>query len=360
MLLTLVKKCRKSHSIVVFGAGVIGRELTDYLHKNGVQIDAFFDNNHDKDGSRIQNIPVKIPHKLDGDDTLYIAAAFSEETRKQMKEQMRALGIPEEQILTCSGVKDYEYYRNLDESEYKRELSELYLMRMGRELNWDNPSTYTEIINWEKLNLHDERKTLLADKIGAKKYIKEKIGEKYLAKIYGIWNDADEINFEQLPKSFVLKLNHGSGFGIVVPDKEAIDQESVRKQLMQWKSLNYAYCNGSFEMHYRDIIPRIICEEYLEGVAESVYDYGVYCFHGMPLYIHCQSACHRPGWCGSFYDADWNLQDFTYGCPSDPVKAARPKNLDEMLRLSKILSQDFKHVRVDWYDLPDGRVLFGK
>lgn len=31
-----------------------------------------------------------------------------------------------------------------------------------------------------------------------------------------------------------------------------------------------------------------------------------------------------------------------------------------MLELSEILCKDFDHVRVDWYNLPDGRVLFGE
>ena len=31
-----------------------------------------------------------------------------------------------------------------------------------------------------------------------------------------------------------------------------------------------------------------------------------------------------------------------------------------MLELSKVLCKDFDHVRVDWYNMPDGRVLFGE
>ena len=31
-----------------------------------------------------------------------------------------------------------------------------------------------------------------------------------------------------------------------------------------------------------------------------------------------------------------------------------------MLEICRILSKDFEHVRVDLYNLPDGRVLFGE
>ena len=145
---------------------------------------------------------------------------------------------------------------------------------------------------------------------------------------------------------------------IIVKNKAEIDFEQVRRLLNEWKECNYAYT--SLEYHYKDIPPRILCEEYLEGLAESVYDYNIYCFHGKPEYIHCLKESHKPGWRGSFYDKDWVMQPFSYGCPKDPVAAPKPQNLNEMLRLSKLLCKDFEHVRVDWYDLPDGRVLFGE
>lgn len=55
-----------------------------------------------------------------------------------------------------------------------------------------------------------------------------------------------------------------------------------------------------------------------------------------------------------------NFREFSYGYPKDEQIAPEPEKLDEMLELSRILSKDFKHVRVDWYNLPDGRVLFGE
>ena len=54
------------------------------------------------------------------------------------------------------------------------------------------------------------------------------------------------------------------------------------------------------------------------------------------------------------------MQPFSYGYPKDPVLAPKPGKLDKMLELSRVLCQDFEHVRVDWYNMPDGRVLFGE
>ena len=54
------------------------------------------------------------------------------------------------------------------------------------------------------------------------------------------------------------------------------------------------------------------------------------------------------------------MQPFSFGYPKDPILAPRPVKLNEMLEFSRILSQDFNHVRVDWYNMPDGRLLFGE
>ncbi len=54
----------------------------------------------------------------------------------------------------------------------------------SRELNWENPTRYTEILNWEKLNVNSHLKTLLCDKIKVRAWVSDKIGEKYLIKRY--------------------------------------------------------------------------------------------------------------------------------------------------------------------------------
>ena len=107
-------------------------------------------------------------------------------------------------------------------------------------------------------------------------------------------------------------------------------------------------------------MPKIICEEYLEGLADYIYDYNIYCFHGEPMYIWCIKGSHKPECQASFYNKKWEMQEFSYGYPKDPVLAPKPAGLEEMLELSRILCRDFEHIRVDWYNLPDGRVLFGE
>lgn len=353
------KRAVKADKVIIVGAGVRGKELLGrLLSDESVTVSAFFDNNEKLTGDTIENIKIFKPYKIEHENSLYIIAVDTENTRKIFRSQLEALGIHKDRIVSYYYCRNYDYLSALDEKNYEDEIQSMYSEQFGRTINWESPASYTEIINWEKLNVKEDRRTRLADKLLVREWVEKKIGKKYLTKLYGVWEDAREIDFDSLPNSFALKVNNGSGRNIIVKNKAEINYEQVRRQLNEWKEINFAYM--TLELHYRDIVPMIICEEYLEGMAESVYDYNIYCFQGEPEYIHCIKESHRPGWRGSFYDKDWMMQAFSYGCPKDPVLAPKPEKLDEMMELSRILCSEFSHVRVDWYNLPDGRVLFGE
>lgn len=357
-LIHICEKIKNADGAVIVGAGERGRELLAYLKENTTAlVEAFFDNNEKAVGTEIEHIEIKKPYKMAGKKILYIVAVDSRTAREELCTQLKGLGIEADDIIRyCRWGNDY--LSTLDEKYYEEILDLIHFDRIGRKINWQNPVTYNEKINWEKLYVKDERRTRLADKYKAREWVKEKIGEQYLTKLYGVWDDADDIDFDALPDSFVLKANHGSSWNIVVKDKSQIDRTEVCRQLNKWKEKNFAF--SALELYYGGIVPKIICEEYLEGMAESVYDYNIYCFHGEPVYIWCIKGSHKPDCKASFYTKEWAKMPFSYGYPKDEDLAPRPEKLDEMLEISRILSEDFKHVRVDLYNLPDGRVLFGE
>ncbi|MCI8466534.1 MAG: hypothetical protein HFI63_11900 [Lachnospiraceae bacterium] len=354
----IYEKAKQADKVVIVGAGKRGRKLMSDLQKsNAIYLEAFFDNNETIVGTIIEGVKIVKPYKIDG-ICIYIIAVDAREHRKAFLDQLQELGIEKENIVIYYYNRDYDYLSSLKKENYKEEIQDMYYEKFGKRINWQNPITYNEKINWEKLNIRDEKRTRLVDKYLVKTWVKEQIGEKYLTKLYGVWDNADEIDFDTLPNQFVLKLNNGSGRNIIVKDKREMNQDEICRQLEEWKGNNFAF--ASLELQYKDIVPKIICEEYLDGVAESVYDYNIYCFHGEPVYIWCIKGSHRPGCQASFYNKDWEMQPFSYGYPQDPIPAPKPEKLEEMLALSRILCKEFRHVRVDWYNLPDGRVLFGE
>ena len=355
----IMEKAENADMVVIIGAGTRGTELLSYLEEKSITVAFFFDNRDKLAGKKIHGVEIVKPYRVvGGGKCLYIIAVDNLVYRDELFTQLVDMGITEDDIVVFNCYWNYDFISQLDKKDYKKQLEKRYYKVFGREIDWENPVTYNEKINCDKLICGDEFRTKLVDKYRVREWVKEKVGDKYLTKLYGVWDDEEKINFDDLPESFVLKVNNGSGRNIIVKDKSAIDQKMVRRQLRELKEKNFAFV--SLELQYKDIVPKIICEEYLEGVAENIYDYNIYCFHGEPKYIWCIKGSHRPGCKASFYDKDWVRQPFSYGYPKDEEIAPKPQKLEEMLALSKELCKDFKHVRVDLYNLPDGRILFGE
>ncbi len=343
---------------VIVGAGIQGRELAGALIDHERDIQFFFDNKEELDGLNIYGIPVRKPVCLAEVNMCYVISVADPFIRYQLKKQLTGLGIKESDILCYFPNRCLDYHATLRPEEYKDAIDALFEEMFGRPMNWENPQTYNEKINWEKLNLQDSRRGMLADKSLARTWVAEKIGESHLTKHFGVWERPEEIDFDALPDKFVLKANNGSGRNILVPDKRKMNLPQIMEQLDYWMASDYRF--NSFEMHYGEIKPRIIAEEYLDGLAETLYDYNIYCFHGEPKYVWCIKGSHRPGCTATFYDTDWNRQPFSYGYPLDVYPAPKPAELEQMLELTRVLCKDFEHVRVDWYIMPDGRILFGE
>lgn len=248
-------------------------------------------------------------------------------------------------------------YKALPEEKYAQEVKNWYLLSTGKVLDLDNPKTYNEKLQWIKLFEHNPDKTTLSDKYLVREYVQDKIGEKYLVPLLGVWSNFDEIDFSKLPKRFVLKANHGCGYNFVVQNKDELDLKDAKEKFDKWITTNFAYVN--FELHYKDIKPLIIAEEYIENENEDLYDYKVWCFNGEPKYI-MYLANRKKGLQMVFYDTEWNRMPFTYSVDVYEGEVPKPDNLEELLDISRKLSAGFNHVRVDFYRLNDGAYKFGE
>ena len=256
--------------------------------------------------------------------------------------------------------RNYNKYKNLNPERYPQELKAQFKSATGKPLNLENPKTFDEKIQWMKLYDSTPLKTELADKYLVRAYVAEKIGDEYLIPLLGVWDAFNEIDFEKLPNQFVLKANHGSGWNIIVRDKSKFDKKDAKKLFEKWMKRNYAFQAG-LELHYKDILPLIIAEEYIENGGGNLFDYKVHCFGGKAMYIQYigDRATHttREGW----FDRDWKLMSFTDGCyPKYDSNIPKPNNLKELLSLSEKLALPFSYVRVDFYVLNDGSIKFGE
>ena len=243
----------------------------------------------------------------------------------------------------------------------RQDLETWYKKATGNRLNLDNPKTFNEKIQWLKLYASTPLKTKLADKFLVRDWVKEKIGEKYLIPLLGVYDKFEDIDFSKLPDKFVIKCNHGCAYNIIVKDKSKLDLDDVKAKLDKWMSENFAFKWG-FELQYRDIKPKIIIEKYIENKHSGgdLYDYKFWCFNGKVEYIQFLSERNIDGLKSAFYDRKWRKQNFTTSATLDNKTIEKPDNLEEMIKLVETLSKEFNYVRTDLYRLDDGTIYFGE
>ena len=229
---------------------------------------------------------------------------------------------------------------------------------MSREVaDLNNPKTLNDKIRWMMLNYHDEKLCEVIDKVKVREYIKSTIGEKYLTKLLGIYDCADDIDFDELPNRFIIKTNHGSGWNIICHDKEQLDIKRTIKQLNKWMKRNYY--DHTKEWGYRDIVPQIIIENLLDdGFNKLPIDYKVYCFHGQPKFTEVgvgRSIDLR--W--ATYDNEWNIFDIAGNYKNLEYEIDKPDELDEMLNLASSLAKGLPFSRIDFY-IVQHQIYFGE
>ena len=235
-----------------------------------------------------------------------------------------------------------------------------YRARLGKKLHLDNPKYYTEKLQWLKLNDRKPEYTIMVDKYLAKKYVADKIGEEYIIPTLGVWDSADDIDFDKLPEQFVLKCNHNSGGLVICKDKAQLDIESAKEKLSY--ALNQDYYLTCREWPYKNVQRKILAEKYLidsHSHSNDLPDYKFYCFNGeikVVLIATNRFTTHN----FNYVDVDFNPISLISieGEPNRDL-VNKPKCWDKMLEIARILSEGIIHVRVDLYSVQE-KVYFGE
>ncbi len=239
-------------------------------------------------------------------------------------------------------------------------LSILYRLSLGKKLDWNNPKTFNEKLQWLKLYDRRQEYTTYVDKYKVREYIAKTIGEEYLIPLLGVWDNPDEIDFDKLPDQFVLKCNHNSGGICICKDKYNFEIKRTKFQLKKWLKSDYWLYQR--EWPYKNVPRKIIAEKYMVDESEScsLRDYKFMCFDGK---VKCSFVCSdrntKEGLHVTFFDLDWKVLPFERHYPSRKEGLPKPKCYDEMVELAEKLSKGIPFVRVDFYEI-NGKVYFGE
>ena len=255
--------------------------------------------------------------------------------------------------LSQAYIKLFAKNRHISDARYNRHL---YFLRTGKKANLQNPKTFNEHVLARKVFADESNLAQFTDKYAARAYVAQTIGEAYLVKNLGVWESAEAIEPERLPKRFILKGTHGSGWNVIVRDRDSADWTAIREKLASFLRQNYYF--KSRERNYRDIQPRIVCEELLTPESEKgLVDFKVFCFRGSAKFF---SIAYQTGG-QPFYGL--YLKDGS----RIPIKS-RYRGVDEaeilpqrekLLSLAERLAKPFEFVRVDFY-LCDSNVYFSE
>lgn len=240
-----------------------------------------------------------------------------------------------------------------------------YYENTGRKLDLNNPKTFNEKLWWLKVYNRDSLQTYCSDKVTVREYVMEKGLGNILIPQIGVYDKAEDLEFDKFPAEVFIKTNHGSGRNLIWRRKENFDYENFFQEFNY--SLNQNYYLQSREWNYKNIQPKIVVEEIIKDKKnKDLIDYRFLCFDGKVklLFIDtetvAQDGTHSPHAKRNVYDTDFNLMNIKVSRDHfNTDLVSKPKNFVEMLKIAERLSEPFVFCRVDLYNV-DGEIYFGE
>lgn len=223
----------------------------------------------------------------------------------------------------------------------------IFYERTGELMNYCHPKNINEKLMWLTRFWQDPLKTYCADKYLVRSYVSSKGLSHILVPLINVYEKASDINFDELPKGFVLKCNHGSGFNIICLDKDQADYNRIVIQLNEWMNLDFA--RYFYEIQYSRIERKIVCEKLL-CTDKAPTEYQLWCINGKPdSFLVCRKNYDGTYDSGS-YSLDWEHLCERMG-ESSVDTFPKPLFMNEMIKYAELLSEPFPFVRVDFYEV---------
>lgn len=217
--------------------------------------------------------------------------------------------------------------------------------------NLVRPATFNEKVLYRILFDRRPVLTQFADKAAVRSYVESRLGPQVLPKLYCLTTRPNTIPFDRLPDRFVVKPTHGCGWVQLVTDKSTLDRGALIDLCTRW--LNQSYYEITREWVYKDIEPRIMVQEFIDGGGARPNDYRLFVFGGTVELIQVDIG-HLTTGRVRFYTPAWqNL------APELGDDVPLPTHFAEMLAAATTLCEDLDFVRVDFYDTA-GQLYFGE
>lgn len=241
-----------------------------------------------------------------------------------------------------------------------------YRIKMGRKLDLKNPKRFTEKLQWYKLYYKNPLMIQCVDKYDVREYVAQKGLEKILIPCYGVYNSIEEINWDQLPKQFVMKDTLGGGgcSVIIVKNKDKVDGDAILKEADQWIKTNSSKKGQGREWpYYSGKKHRIIIEKFIDSNENDggLIDYKFFCYDGNVEFLYVLADRQLGNGVGlGIFDAEFSQLDVQRDDERTlERKIDKPLLFNEMKKVAGCLAESFPEARVDLY-YTNNQILFGE
>ena len=155
------------------------------------------------------------------------------------------------------------------------------------------PDTVVDLMSRTLLHGATPLQRLTADKVEVAGWVDELIGPQWLPRRFAICESFDEIDFDALPSSYVIKASHGSGMTVFVRPPELSppirdgrvvvvttplghdELDALRRRCERWLATDYG--QSSHEPQYLGLPRRLIVEEDLCAAGDQLVEVSFFC-----------------------------------------------------------------------------------
>ena len=355
-------RIRKSKNIIIYGLGKLGRTLwIELIYRfDPADVIAFAVSKKGYLQDFYQGTPVKEISELTeyAENGTVVVAAATKHHRDILANLERSgfkniIVLPNVQDKIQTGIVE-------NDPDHSKSLSKWYKRITGKDIDLLNPRTFNEKMQWLKIYDVNPLKKEFANRIRLYDRVRNNIDEDILPEVIGIYDSVEEIPFESLPDSYVIKCSNASDRSIEINRKYQEKDtyfDAKKRELQNWLSDgNYVLHNG-FRMEYgyekaRLIVEKKISDRYPEN------SYKILCFEGVPRYVVYDSNktqyAHR---FRDVFDINWEWIPVQIRYINSPQTPPKPEHFEDMKRIAEKLSEPFAFAAIHMFDTPERTVL---
>ena len=199
--------------------------------------------------------------------------------------------------------------------------------------------------------LREPLRKAITDKILAKEYIAQRLGQNYTVPTVVVLDTDEEVrNYHSNCFPLVLKPSHSSGRILIVNNIN--EYYANLKYLSDW--LKHDYFFQSLEENYRGLVGRVLAEPFIS--AEFFLEGSIHCRQGMPKIVTFIDR-FNPSKSRESFDVNFQALNVALGCPYQPLALDRPVFWQDLLNAATKLANDFAYIRIDFYASRDAFLI---